>query len=116
MPPPKPLERGACVHRQHDTDREARRDDQRRGTVSELKDMPEEFAGLYGGRAASTTARPPNVATTPTNSNSPIAPAPARSTSEIGCICTGASLTDARWAGCSILDSESTLSSGRNAG
>ncbi len=42
------LERGACVHRQHDADREARRENQRRGAVSELKDVPEDFARLVG--------------------------------------------------------------------
>ena len=42
------LERGACMHRQHDADREAGGENQRRGAVPELKEMPEDFARLVG--------------------------------------------------------------------
>ena len=34
------------MHRQHDADREARRENQRCGAVPELKEMPEDFARL----------------------------------------------------------------------
>ena len=36
------------MHRQHDADREAGGEDQRRGAVPELKEMPEDLARLIG--------------------------------------------------------------------
>jgi hypothetical protein len=42
------LERGACVHREHNADRDARREDERRGAVPELIRMPEDFAQFIG--------------------------------------------------------------------
>ena len=36
------------MHRQHDANRETRGENQRRGAVPELKEMPEDFARLVG--------------------------------------------------------------------
>jgi hypothetical protein len=40
------LERRACMHGQHNANRKARRENQRYGPVSELKEMPEDFVRL----------------------------------------------------------------------